>query len=403
MPSLWAYFIYRIVLNPIFHILYWVTSIILYIFLTPVFIILTFYKNKYKNSIPARFFLKNNINFKGNVWIHACSLGEINSIEFIVENIQEAIILTTITQTGYNRAKELFKNKANIKIRFLPFEIFLPFLMPKTLKKLIVVEAELWPMLFFSAKRVGAQTMLINSRISNKSYPRYKKVLILYKNIFKNIDKILCQRSEDKFKLEYLGGKDVEVFGNIKIFNKPTITNEFKKFSGTTIIAASTHEGEEGMIIDSCKEILKNDESRLIIAPRHPERFNKVWIHMQNYGFQNGRFSLHGLNYKYKIILMDKIGELINLYNIASLVILGGSFVNNVGGHNPIECAALNKKLITGPYIYNQYALFESISGYTMLNGSELKANMQNIEKLPNSYIKNLDYKIEALLKYIKI
>lgn len=368
----------------------------------PLLIFLPLYKNKYKYSLPARFFLKNNLSFNAKVWIHACSLGEVNSITFIIENIKEKTVLTTITQTGYNRAKELFKDELNLEIRFLPFEIFLPFLMPRKLKKLIVVEAELWPMLFFSAKRVGAKTMLINSRISNNSYPKYKKALIFYKNIFKNIDKVLCQRNEDKYKLESLGAKNVEVFGNIKIFNKPKITNEFKKFSGTLIVAASTHEGEEGIIIDGCKNILKNEEYRLIIAPRHPERFSEVWIHMQNYGFECGRFSLHGLNYKYKIILMDKMGELINLYNIASLVILGGSFINNIGGHNPIECAALNKKLITGPYIYNQNALFESIYGYKIIEASKIKENMENIKDLQNTYIKNLNYKIETLLKHIK-
>ena len=369
----------------------------------PLLFFLPRYKGKYKYSLPARFFLKNNLSFNAKIWIHACSLGEINSIAFLIENISEKTILTTITQTGYNRAKELFKDNLNLEIRFLPFEIFLPFLMPKTLKKLIVVEAELWPMLFFSAKRVGAKTMLINSRISSNSYPKYKKALIFYKNIFKNIDKVLCQRNEDKSKLESLGAKNVEVFGNIKIFNKPKITNEFSKFSGVLIVAASTHNGEEGLIIDSCKNILKNEKYRLVIAPRHPERFSEVWIHMQNYGFECGRFSLHGLNYKYKIILMDKMGELINLYNIADVVLLGGSFVNNIGGHNPIECAALNKKIITGPYIYNQYALFESIYGYKIMEASRIKESMQNIKDLPNTYIKNLDYKIEALLKHIKI
>ena len=135
----------------------------MYLIFLPVIILLAF-KKKYKNSIPARFFLINNPPFKeGDIWFHACSFGEVSSLKPLIERVGK-VHISVITATGYEKAKEFSSS-----VRFLPFEIFLPFWAPKV-KTLVVTEAELWPMLFVSAKAKGAKTILINARISDNSY-----------------------------------------------------------------------------------------------------------------------------------------------------------------------------------------------------------------------------------------
>lgn len=372
----------------------------LYLSSLPFLLGLAFLKPKYRDSIPNRFFLKNT-KFDGCIWIHACSLGEINSLEFLKPYLKDRTIISTITNTGYKRAVELFGDNKNIEVRFLPFEIFLPFLMPKNLKKLIVLEAELWFALFFCAKNVGANTILLNARISSKSFPKYKKILFFYNQVFKYIDIVLCQSSADKSRLEFLGAKNIEIFGNIKALNKFSISKEFDRFDGELIFAASTHRGEEELILKSYIDVfLDSKKHKLCIAPRHPERFDEIWCLLTKYNIKCGRFSEVGLDYSYDVILIDKLGELINIYNVSDVVILGGSFVK-VGGHNPLECAFFNVKLISGIYIFNQYALFDLIENYKLVQDFELKSTLESLQSLKNSFIKNQSDKLDRLLAYI--
>lgn len=383
-----------------FATIYYILCGILYILSLPFLIFFWLFKPKYKDSIPHRFFLRDT-SFKCDVWIHACSLGEINSLEFLKPYLSQKTIISTITNTGYTRALELFCDNKNVEIKFLPFEIFLPFLMPKNIKKLIVFEAELWFMLFFCAKRRGANTILLNARISSKSFPKYKKISFLYKQIFKYIDFVLCQLEDDRDRLALLGAKNIEVFGNIKALNTFKVSKQFDRFDGDLIFAASTHNGEEELILKNYIDSnLDSKKHRLCIAPRHPERFDEVWELLQKYNINCAKFSNAGLDYSYDVILIDKIGELLNIYNVSSVVILGGSFVK-VGGHNPLECAFFHTKLISGVYIFNQYALFDLIDNYKIIKDDELKVTLESLESLENSYIKNQDQKLDKLLQYI--
>lgn len=362
-------------------------------------------KSKYKISIPARFFLWNN-SFKSletppELWFHACSLGEVNSLQGILKDsiLQKHILLTTITNTGFKRANELFSSHKNIAIRFLPFEIFLPFVMPKSIKKLVVLEAELWFMLFFCAKKIKANTILLNARISTKSFPKYKKYKFFYKQLFKNIDVILCQQDSDKERFLALGANNIETLGNIKALLKPQGTKNITTFqnfkenlqknNATIIIAASTHKGEEEIILEHYLRHFKDSKNHyLIIAPRHPERFSEVWDLLKSKKLNATKYSENSLNAESSIILLDKLGELINAYSIANVVILGGSFVK-MGGHNPLECAYFRTKLISGEYIFNQLALFDLVEHYTIANASNLGEILQHLEHLEPSKIKD--------------
>ncbi len=387
-----------------FAILYYAAMLIAYLLASPVLVCLCAFKQKYRHSIPARFaptlafarFWRNDMReFAPQVWIHACSLGEVNSLGAILDDSRlqnTRILLTTITNTGFARAQELFGARERVRVAFLPFEIFIPFLIPKSLKKLVVCEAELWFMLFFCAKKVGAKTLLLNARISTKSYPKYKKIAWFYARLFGYIDAVFCQQKCDLERLRELGAQNIKVIGNIKALSVPIVSKNLPKFrvdgeNATLIIAASTHKGEEELILQSYADIA-NAKNRLIIAPRHPERFGEVWEILQKSSFKTARYSQSGLDYGAQVILLDTLGELVNVYNIADCVILGGSFVA-VGGHNPIECAYFGAKIITGEFIFNQHALFALIEGYTTATRENLGAILKNLANLPHSHIKS--------------
>ncbi len=330
-------------------------AFVLYLISIPFLIIFSF-KEKYKKSIPARFFLIDNPPFKNKTyWFHACSLGETRALKPLIEKFEE-VNLSVITDTGFKEAKKY----KNADVRFLPYEIFLPFWV-KPCKSLIVMEAELWYCLFFIAKKRCNKTVLLNARISEKNYPKYLKFKWFYKKIFENIDIVLAQSEEDKKRLMSLGAKNVEVTGNIKTYFNPEITREYIK-KKPLIVLASTHKNEEEIILKNLD--LKNYQ--VIVVPRHPERFEEVYEIMKKFG------KVDRLSEKCKVknlkclleenlILCDKMGELVNLYKIADIVILGGSFVDNVGGHNPVEPAYFHKPIISGKYYFNQKALYKEV------------------------------------------
>ena len=195
-------------------------------------------------------------------------MGETKALKVIIDQIEknENINISVVTNTGYEEA-----HNYNASVRYLPFEIFLPFWIKKQ-KILFVMEAELWYMMFLWARLKKTRTVLINARISDKSYASYKKFSWFYKKIFKNIDKVFAQSNEDKKRLEELGATNVEVIGNIKLALLPKVNKQLKKPNEFVITAASTHENEEALILNAYEKSL----GKLIVVPRHPERFDKV-------------------------------------------------------------------------------------------------------------------------------
>ncbi|WP_309109255.1 lipid IV(A) 3-deoxy-D-manno-octulosonic acid transferase [Arcobacter sp. CECT 8989] len=360
----------------LFSIIYYLVSLVIYILAIPYLLYKT--KNKkYKEAIPAKFFLRNNKPFeKSSIWFHVCSMGEAKAIKPLVEKLDETNI-SVITNTGFEEASSLTSN-----VRYLPFEIFLPFWIKKQ-KALVVMEAELWYFLFLFAKRKGAKTYLINARISDKSYNSYKKFSFFYKRVFANIDKIFAQTKEDKERLLELGAKDVKVIGNIKLAQLPKVSRNFEKPNDTLITAGSTHEKEEELILNS----YDRKYGKLVIVPRHPERFEKVAKLIEEFTQKNSltfhRFSQKE-DFSSDIILVDKLGELNNIYSISDIVILGGAFAN-VGGHNPVEPAYFGCKLISGKRIFNQKSLFECVKNYKLIEDNELKEALENAQDLEKS------------------
>ncbi len=366
----------------VFALLYFLSLGVLYVFAAPILLLLAF-KQKYKESIPKRFFLKNNPKpDSGDVWIHACSYGEVKSLKPLLKELEnKKILITAITQTGYKEALAL-----GYEARYLPFEIFLPWWAPRY-KTLVVTEAELWFGLFYTLKNRGTKIVLINSRISDRSYKGYRRFRWLYKRIFALTDVIFAQQEKDKERLESLGAKNIRVSGNIKLLHTPKITKHLEKPESLVLTAASTHEGEEMLILDA---FLGLGEGKLIIVPRHPERFLEVRKIIEekiaDTTLSFGLFSNVG-HFNSDITLVDAMGELINIYAISDIVVLGGAFAK-VGGHNPIEPAYFGCRIISGLNIFNQFALFEKVENYILCDANELKNTIKRAADSPPSFIK---------------
>ncbi|MDR3346186.1 MAG: lipid IV(A) 3-deoxy-D-manno-octulosonic acid transferase [Campylobacteraceae bacterium] len=379
---------------------YCVTLSLLYILALPIIILASFIK-KYKKALPSRFLLYKNPPFtKKSIWFHACSYGEVTSLTPLIHAIGASEVnISVITKTGFDKAHVLTEN-----VRFLPYEIFLPFWINEQ-KVLVVTEAELWLMLFFIAKKKGAKTVLVNARISDNSYHRYKKFRWFYKILFAFVDEVYAQSEHDKKRLDELGAKNITVSGNIKSSLLPKVTKNYSANVGRekVITLASTHIGEEALLLEQLSSVdLSN--TMIIIVPRHPERFDAVNKLAQSWANSHGktysRFSKDGFSNPSDVILCDTMGELINIYAITDVTLLGGSFVEGVGGHNPFEPAAFNNSIISGKFFFNQKELYSQVEGIVICDIQEVASKLgEKLPKASTSYLENSNEIVKSIMQ----
>ena len=374
-------------MEKIFFFLYSLVSFLIYIVALPFLVIFSF-KTKYRNSIPARFFLWNNRPLKPNgIWFHSCSFGEAKAIKPLVDELPTDVLrMSTTTNTGFKAISEYTDQS-----RYLPFEPLL-FTWLKPQKVLLVMEAEFWYLLFALAQKRGAKTLLINARMSDRSFPKYQRIGWLYKQIFKYIDEVYAQTTKDKERLESLGAKNVVVTGNIKLSKLPAPTKELKKPSVLLVCAASTHKGEEGLILKAFADFKKEQkDAKLLVVPRHPERFEKVASEVESFAAKEG-LSWHKYSqnetFESDITVVDTLGELVNIYAISDIVILGGAF-EPIGGHNAAEAAQFGCKIISGKHYFNQKDIFEAVEGIAVVEASNLSRRLSQHGLLKPTKIKN--------------
>jgi 3-deoxy-D-manno-octulosonic-acid transferase len=382
----------------VFDLFYTFLAASLFMVALPFLFFLSF-KKKYRSSIPARFFLYNNPPFNHHdIWFHVCSLGEAKAIAPILERLKGVkIAISTITHTGYEMACNY-----NAEVRYLPFEPWLWFWMrpPKTV---VILEAEFWYLLFSICALRGSRVIVLNARISDRSFPKYYKIKWFYARVFEKCDLIVCQSSEDMARFIALGAHHVEVVGNIKLAQKIVADKKYTKPSGMLIVAGSTHEGEEEGILQGFMEYRKrNPHAKLLIVPRHPERFNKVaeliaktapLMHCTRWSESQDMSS--------DIVLVDAMGELNNLYAISDIAILGGAF-SPIGGHNPLEPAHFGCKIISGKQMFLQRELFKYISHVQFVELDGISEALTIAETLPPSQVNatiDLERVMECLLK----
>ena len=385
----------------LFTYIYYLLALVLYIIAIPIILYLSF-KLKYKHSLPARFFLQRTPAFtKEGIWFHTCSLGEAKALAPLIEQVSKAAVnISVITHTGFSAASAY----KNAYVSYLPYELFLPFWQKKQ-RLLIVLEAELWYMLFLVAVQQGTKTVLLNARISERSYPKYLKMRWFYSRLFKFVDVLYVQSEIDKERFESLGASNIKVIGNIKLAQKITATKEYTKPNGLSIVGGSTHEDEEKILLEAFLEFKKvhEESTRLIIVPRHPERFETVSKMMQAYADEHSlsfaRFS-ENTALDTDLILVDKMGELNNIYAISDIAVLGGAFAP-VGGHNPLEPIAFGCKVISGKKIFNQEELFKYVKHAQLVEEDELTEAFSKALDMPASHIdESVDLKeVNKLIK----
>jgi 3-deoxy-D-manno-octulosonic-acid transferase len=370
-----------------FFFLYSFLSFFFYVIALP-FLALFFFKTKYKESLPARFFLWNNKPLKPHgIWFHSCSFGEAKAIKSLVDVLpKETLRMSTTTHTGFKVIRDYTKES-----RYLPFEPLL-FGWVNPQKALVVMEAEFWYLLFALAQRRGAKTLLINARMSDRSFPKYEKTGWLYRQIFKHIDEVYAQTAKDKERLESLGAKNVIVTGNIKLAHLPAVSKEIQKPSSLVLCGASTHEGEEALILDAFSAFKKeHPEAVLLLVPRHPERFDKVAKMMEDFAETYHCTTQHYSQNEVlssDIVLVDTLGELVNMYAISDIVILGGAF-EPIGGHNAAEAAQFGCKIISGKHYFNQKDIFDAIEGIAVVEASNLSRRLLQHGVLKHTEIKS--------------
>jgi 3-deoxy-D-manno-octulosonic-acid transferase len=382
--------------NVAFDFFYTLVAALFYVVTLPLLILFSF-KKKYRDSIPARFFGIKNPPFQPHdIWFHVCSLGEAKAIAPLLEKLEnKRVAISVITHTGYEAA-----SKYAAQVRYLPYEIWLWFWIERP-KTVVVLEAEFWYLLFRLARTRGARVIALNARISDRSFPKYYRMRWFYRILLSQCDRIFCQSNEDMVRFIALGARNVEVVGNIKLSQKIEASNHYSRPEGTIIVAASTHEGEEEAIVRGFVAYREhNPSAKLLVVPRHPERFAKVGELIAKTApmMSLSRWSESQV-LQSDIVLVDAMGELNNLYAISDVAILGGAFAP-IGGHNPLEPATFGCKIISGEEMFLQRELFKYVSHVQFTSLEGIADALNNAETLPPSQI-NGSVDLQKVLDYL--
>lgn len=324
------------------------------------------------------------------IWIQAVSVGEVALCKSLVSSLKERfpdrdIVISTVTKTGNDLAKKIFGRDAII----IYFPLDLRFIVRKAIGLIrpslyIMIETEIWPNLLteLSCRKIPA--ILINGRISDRSIGKYRLAKVFLKRVLGYIDIFCMQDSVDAERIMELGApaERVKVTGNMKfdaaavpdIKDQNAIRASFGVSRGEDLlVAGSTHEGEEDILMDVYNELLSTYKNlRLLIAPRHVERAGEIENTAEKKGFKPLKFSQAISEAqdpgRKSVIILDKIGHLNDAYSVATLVFVGGSLVKH-GGQNPIEPAYFAKCIFFGQHMFN----FKYIAGALLKNTAAIQ------------------------------
>jgi len=308
---------------------------------------------------------------KKSIWFHAVSVGEVLSLQNLIHKIKETypdwvIYFSTLTNTGMRVAQEKLADADHIF--FVPID-FAHLVRKKFIalkpSLFVLAESEFWPNLLREARQNTNGVLLINGRISPRSFRKYYRFRFIFKKILKHIDLFLVQTENDKERLEKIGvlPEDVNVVSNLKSeIDLPQMNEEelldFKKSLGIpdakkVVVAGSTRKGEEGMLLEAFEKARSmREDLLLILAPRHPERFDEVERICKDFAFGATRRTQILPNDHWDILILDTIGELAQFYALCDLAFVGGSLVP-WGGQNLLEPAFYRKPVFFGPHMKN--------------------------------------------------
>ena len=345
------------------------------------------------------------------VWFHVASVGEAMSILPLIDSCMQEqkidkILITSITLSSGKILEKRFNQNPKIIHQFLPLDITI--LINKFLEHWkpnlsIFIDSEIWPNLILQANKKGIPLLLLNARITKKSFTRWKLVINFAKKIFEKFDLCIVSNKESENFLKILGAKNIKNYGNLKFTNIKTDLN--RKLDSTFLskiknrkiwCAASTHPSEEILCAKAHLEIKKNYNNILtIIIPRHIDRIEKINKELSSLNLNVVLYSkLDQLNINTDILLIDSYGEALKFYNISKCVFLGKSLIKSLvmdSGQNPIEPARLGCKIFHGPNVSNFVEIYEYLKtlGITKEINNSNELGLSLVEEFKEDKAKN--------------
>lgn len=394
--------------------IYGILSTIAFILILPFWFVLGIFKPKLVNGFKEKlgFYGKEPTLQTSNLptlLFYGVSVGEVIAMENLIKKARESfqninIVLMTGTKTGQEIAHKKLGDSCDL-ITYFPFDF--PFCINNMIKKIkpnavFVMETELWPNFANIMKAKKIPLFIINGRISDRTYNSYKKLSFFFAPILKKYTNIFTQSPQDNEKLISIGAdrKTTKIMGNLKFDIKKPDTSSLKfDHHGKILIAGSTHTGEDEIILDVFTELKKEiTDLKLIIAPRHPERCEKIFELMQKTGFDclkrseqiniKNNSSSNPPTLQPSILLLDTMGELGKFYSVCDVAFIGGSF-NKTGGHNPLEATIFNKPVISGPSIHNFKDIYSIL---TYSNAGKIVKTPEKLKMAIKEYLTNEDY-----------
>ncbi len=352
------------------------------------------------------------------IWVHAVSVGEVEAARPLIAMLQESydkhqILITTMTPTGSDRVKRLFGQ--SVAHCYLPYD--LPFAVKRFLKRNrpvfgVIMETEIWPNLLLISKQHNIPLVLANARMSDRSAKGYLKFPKLTKQVLNSLRFIAAQSQHDRDNFHLLGADitDVHAIGNLK-YETHLPASTVEQASAMRMmwdndrpvwVAASTHEGEEDIILQASRKIRAQCPNLLlIIVPRHPERFDRVTAIAHKSGFKTRRRSENKpCSADIEVLVVDTMGELPLFYAACDVAFVGGSLIPH-GGHNILEPASLGRAIVVGPHYYN----FNEITRQFIEANATIEVNnAENLADTVSTLLDNADQRAkmgEASLKLI--
>ncbi|MBF0161143.1 MAG: 3-deoxy-D-manno-octulosonic acid transferase, partial [Magnetococcales bacterium] len=333
------------------------------------------------------------------IWVHAVSVGEVMAAQGLIQQLAQrfpghAILLSTVTKTGQQIAQTLPAVQATF---YLPLD--LPWIVNRVVRTirpccLIVLETELWPGLFYAMAAAGIPVMLVNGRLSPRSFRQYRKIRPLMERLLAKVQLFAMQSPGDAERMIALGAlpQRVQVTGNMKydqaLQSVPpekmaALAQRLPPPEGIIWIAASTHPGEEEILLACLNALQPNwPDLRLILVPRHPERSGAVAALLKQQGCSYALFSQLTGSWQERVLLVDGVGWLTPLYGYAHLAFVGGSLVPH-GGQNMLEAASWGLPILFGPHTFNfreiSRQLLEAGGAIQLQDAAELLPAMQGL------------------------
>ncbi|MCX5844808.1 MAG: 3-deoxy-D-manno-octulosonic acid transferase [Deltaproteobacteria bacterium] len=403
------------------YVLYNILLLIAALLALPYYALKMILTGKYRKSLGPKFGLTGPEIFKEmkgspRIWIHAVSVGEVTAAAPVVASLktrfpEACIILSTGTETGQEMARRIITAAS-----FIYYPLDIPWVVRKVIRSVkpdifILTETELWPNFIRTCREQGIQIIMVNGRISPRSYKKYAMTRFFWKDILNTIGEMGVISEIDAERLKALGmlPSRIHVMGNAKYDSlaakaSPEIQEEIARRLNMTkddrvIVAGSTHDGEEKIVLTVYRSLLKTyPDFKLIIIPRHPERGQAVLALAREAGF-NDCITMTEMNggrcrTGEPVIVVDVIGELFKLYSLASIVFCGGSLVPK-GGQNILEPAAWGKVIFYGPFMgdfRDEKELLEKTgAGITIGSGEELLDGILTLVSDPDSLAKRGD------------